>query len=299
MKKNTIKRMGMSDKTFNVILNIIIFIIMLIVLYPMVAVVSSSFSSGDALMSGQVLLWPVDFTLTGYELVFGNHSVWTGYMNSIFYTVCNTTLTVILTILTAYPLSRANFQAKNLMNTLFLIPMFFSGGLIPSYINATNLGLVNSRWGMVAMAGLFMSHVVIMRTFFQTSIPDGLHEAAQIDGINDFQYLFQILLPLSKATLAVISLYNIVGNWNAYFGPMIYLRDRELYPLQLVLREILAATKVDTSQFTDASLIAKLSGASEVMKYSLIVVATVPMLVLYPFVQKFFEKGVMVGSLKG
>jgi len=291
--------MGISDRAFNVILNIIIFIIMLLVLYPMVMVVSSSFSSGEALMSGRVLLWPVDISFTGYELVFANNSVWTGYANSIFYTICNTTLSVILTILTAYPLSRNNFQGKPLMNTLFLIPMFFSGGLVPGYINATNLGLVNSRWGMVAMAGISMSHVVIMRTFFQTSIPDGLHEAAQIDGINDFQYLFQIILPLAKASLAVISLYNIVGNWNAYFGPMIYLRDRDLFPLQLVLREILAATKVDASQFSDPGLVAKLSGAAEVMKYSLIVVSTIPMMILYPFVQKFFEKGVMVGSLKG
>ena len=297
-KKNTSK-MGMSDKTFNVILNIIIFIIMLIILYPLIMVISSSFSSGTAVTSGQVLLWPVDFSLTGYELVFQNNSVWNGYLNSIFYTVCCTTISVILTILTAYPLSRNNFQGKPLMNTLFLIPMFFGGGLIPTYINATNLGLVNSRWGMVAMAGLTMSHVVIMRTFFQSSIPTGLHEAAQIDGINDFQYLFQVILPLSKASLAVISLYNIVGNWNAYFGPMIYLRDRDLFPLQLVLREILASTKVDLSQFTDPAMIAKLSGAAEVMKFSLIVVATVPMLILYPFIQKFFEKGVMVGSLKG
>lgn len=250
-------------------------------------------------MSGRVLLWPIDFSFTGYELVFANNSVWTGYANSVFYTICNTCVSMVLTILTAYPLSRNNFQGKPLMNTLFLIPMFFSGGLIPGYINATNLGLVNNRLGMVIMAGLSMSHVVIMRTFFQSSIPDGLHEAAQIDGIDDFQYLFQILLPLSKASLAVISLYNIVGNWNAYFCPMIYLRDRDLYPLQLVLREILAATKIDTSQFSDPSMIAKLSGAAEVMKYALIVVATVPMLVLYPCVQKFFEKGVMVGSLKG
>jgi len=291
--------MGMSDKTFNIILNIIIFVIMLIVLYPMVMVVSSSFSSGDAVMSGQVLLWPVDFSLTGYELVFANKSVWTGYLNSFFYTILGTALSMVLIILTAYPLARKNFQGKPLMTTLFLIPMFFSGGLIPGYINATKLGLVNSRWGLVAMAGLSMSHVVIMRTFFQSSIPDGLHEAAQIDGINDFQYLFKIILPLSKASLAVICLYNLVANWNAYFGPMIYLRDRDLYPLQLILREILAATKIDTSQFTDPAMVAKLSGAAEVMKYALIVVATVPMLILYPFVQKFFEKGVMVGSLKG
>ena len=293
------KRTSMSDRTFNVILNVIIFIIMLIVLYPMVMVVSSSFSSGDALMSGRVLLWPVDISTTGYSLVFANKSVWTGYANSFFYTILNTTLTLILTILTAYPLSRKDFQGRPLLTTLFMIPLFFSGGLIPSYINATNLGLVNSRWGMVAMAGLYMSQVVILRTFFQSSIPGELHEAAKIDGINDFQYLFKIALPLSKASLAVICLYNIVGNWNAYFGPMIYLRDRSLYPLQLILREILAAAKVDTSQISDAALIAQLSGASEVMKYSLIVVATVPMLVLYPFVQKFFEKGVMVGSLKG
>lgn len=299
MKKKNTSRMGISDRNFNVILNIIVFTIMLIVLYPMVMVISSSFSSGNAVMSGRVLLWPVEFSLTGYELVFAHKAVWTGYLNSIFYTVCRTTVSMILIVLAAYPLSRNDFQGKNFMTTLFIIPMFVYGGLIPSYINATNLGLVNSRWGMIAKAGMAMGHIVIVRTFFQSSIPDGLHEAAQIDGINDFGYLFKILLPLSKASLAVVCLYNIVGNWNAYFEPMIYLRDKELYPLQLVLREILAATKIDTSQFSDPSLLAKLSGAAEVMKYSLIVVATVPMLIIYPFVQKFFEKGVMVGSLKG
>ena len=299
MKKKNTSRMGISDRNFNVILNIIVFTIMLIVLYPMVMVISSSFSSGNAVMSGRVLLWPVEFSLTGYELVFAHKAVWTGYLNSIFYTVCRTTVSMILIVLAAYPLSRNDFQGKNFMTTLFIIPMFVYGGLIPSYINATNLGLVNSRWGMIAKAGMAMGHIVIVRTFFQSSIPDGLHEAAQIDGINDFGYLFKILLPLSKASLAVVCLYNIVGNWNAYFEPMIYLRDKELYPLQLVLREILAATKIDTSQFSDPSLLAKLSGAAEVMKYSLIVVATVPMLIIYPFVQKFFEKGVVVGSLKG
>ena len=299
MKKKKTSRMGMSDKRFNVILNIIIFIIMLIVLYPMIMVVSSSFSSGDAVMSGRVLLWPVDFSLTGYELVFAHKAVWTGYLNSIFYTACRTTVSMILIVLAAYPLSRNDFQGKNFLTTLFIIPIFIHGGLIPNYINATNLGLVNSRWGLVAKAGMAMGHIVIVRTFFQSSIPDGLHEAAQIDGINDFGYLFKILLPLSKASLAVVCLYNIVGNWNAYFEPMIYLRDKDLYPLQLVLREILAATKVDSSQFSDPALLAKLSGAAEVMKYSLIIVATVPMLIIYPCVQKFFEKGVMVGSLKG
>lgn len=299
MNKKSTSRMGMSDRRFNVILNVIIFTIMLIVLYPMIMVVSSSFSSGDAVMSGRVLLWPVDFSLTGYELVFAHKAVWTGYLNSIFYTACRTTVSMILIVLAAYPLSRNDFQGKNFMTTLFLIPIFIHGGLIPNYINATNLGLVNSRWGLVAKAGMAMGHIVIVRTFFQSSIPDGLHEAAQIDGINDFGYLFKILLPLSKASLAVVCLYNIVGNWNAYFEPMIYLRDKDLYPLQLVLREILAATKVDSSQFSDPALLAKLSGAAEVMKYSLIIVATVPMLIIYPCVQKFFEKGVMVGSLKG
>ena len=299
MRKNAIAQRGMSDKTFHVILHIIVFIVLLIVLYPLIIVVSSSFSSGDALMAGRVLLLPADFSLAGYQLVFANKSVLTGFLNSIFYTLLNTAVSMILTILTAYPLARRNFQGRPLMTTLFIIPMFFSGGLIPRYINASNLGLVNSRWGMVIMAGLTMSHVIILRTFFQSSIPGELHEAARIDGINDFQYLFTIVLPLSKAPLAVVTLYNIVGNWNAYFGPMIYLRDRDLYPLQLILREILAASKIDMSQITDASLLAQLSGASEVMKYSLIVVATVPMLILYPMVQKFFKKGVMIGSLKG
>jgi len=213
--------------------------------------------------------------------------------------VTGTLLNLVLTVLTAYPLSRRNFQGKGIYMTLFMIPMFFSGGLIPNYILMTNLHLTNTRMAIILSGAINIYNMVIMRTFFQNSIPEELLEASKMDGITDIGYLFQILLPLSKAIIAVITLYYAVGHWNAYFNSLIYLRNRDLYPLQLILREILSASKIDMTQIQDVKALAKLIGAADVMKYALIIVSTVPILVAYPFVQKFFEKGVMIGGVKG
>lgn len=299
MDKKRRKSMRSSDRIFDKILKVIVTIWLIIVLYPLIYVVSSSFSSGNAVTAGKVLLWPVDFSLTGYKLVLSNRQVWTGYANTIFYTVVGTMLNLVMTILVAYPLSRRSFQGKRVLTTVFLIPMFFSGGLIPSYILASNLGLVNTRTYMIISGALSIYNMVLMRTYFQNSIPEELLESAKIDGITDIGYLLKIVLPLSKAILSVIALYYMVAHWNSYFTPMIYLRNKELYPLQLILREILNASKVDATQIMDESLLAQMAGAADVMKYALIVVSTVPMLIIYPFVQKFFQKGVMIGSVKG
>jgi len=298
--RNKVKNnLGLSDKVFDTIVTIFVSIWLLIVLYPLIYVLSSSFSSGEAVTSGRVLLWPVDFSLTGYELVFKNQKVWTGYANTIFYTVVCTFINVVYTIMMAYVLSRKDFQARKLFTTLYLIPMWFGGGMIPKYVLMANLGLTNSRWGFVLMTGIGISNMIIMRTYFQSSIPGEMLEAGKVDGITDVGYLLKIALPLAKPVISVITLYYLVGHWNDYFGPLIYLRDENLQPLQLILRGLLASAKVDTSAMTDLSAIAKISGAEDVMKYSLIVVSTLPMLILYPFVQKFFDKGVMMGSLKG
>ena len=301
MKKtyNKLDRISISDRTFNIILLVIVSIFLLIVLYPLIYVVSSSFSSGRAVTSGRVLLWPVEFSLDGYQIVFQHKAVWLGYANTIFYTIVGTLINMVLTIMTAYPLSRNTFQGKNLMTIIFSIPMFFGGGLIPSFILMSNLNLVNTRTVMLLAGALSIYNMILMRTFFQSSIPNELLESAKIDGISDFNYLFRIVLPLSKAVISVIALYYLVDHWNAYFTAMIYLRNRELHPLQLVLREILNSTKIDATMIGDSEILAKLTGAADVMKYALIVVSTVPMLILYPFVQKFFEKGVMLGSVKG
>lgn len=292
-------RKSTSDRLLQYMVISFLVLFLVIILYPLIYIVSSSFSSGRAITSGKVLLWPVDFSLEGYRIVFDYDIVWTGYANTIFYTVVGTLLNVIATILAAYPLSRRNFQGRGIYATIFLIPMFFGGGLIPTYLLVSGLGLTNTR-AIILLLGLVGTYnVVIMRTFFQNSVPGELWDSARIDGVTDFGYLTKILLPLSKPVIAVVSLYYAVGHWNSYFKEMIYLRDRDKYPLQLILREILNATTVDVSQMSSAEELVALAGAADVMKYALIVVSTVPILMLYPFIQKFFEKGVMLGSLKG
>ena len=300
-KKQTVKKvnLGTSDKVFNTSVTILVTVWMLIILYPLIYVVSSSFSSGDAVTSGRVLLWPVDFSWTGYKLVFQNKLVWSGYLNTIFYTIMCTLINLVYTILVAFVLARKEFQGRGIVTFLYLVTMWFSGGMIPKYILVSSLGMTNTRWGFVLMTGMGVSNMVIMRTYFQSSIPGEMLEAAKVDGCTDFRYLLQIAIPLAKPVIAVITLYYMVGNWNDYFGPLIYLRKTELQPLPLILRGILNASKVDTSQMTDPSAAAQLANAADTMKYALIVISTAPMLVLFSTVQKFFDKGVMMGSLKG
>ncbi len=225
--------------------------------------------------------------------------VWTGYANTILYAGLGTLLHLAMTICGAYPLSRKVYQGKSFVQKFLTVSMLFGGGLIPTYILVSNLGLVDTRIYMIISGAVSISHIIIMRTFFQSNIPYELLESAKVDGISDAGYLFKIVLPLSKASLSVILLYAMVGKWNDYFGPMIYLRNRDLYPLQLVVREILNNAKVDTSNVTDAEVVEKLATAADLMKYSLIIVSTLPMLILYPCLQKFFQKGVMIGSIKG
>ena len=288
-----------EDKVLNAVVYVILGLLIVAISYPLIYVVSSSFSSGQAVSAGKVLLWPVEPTLTGYKIVFSYHQVWVGYANTILYTVSATALNIVLTVMAAYPLSRKNFQDRKYYMILYMIPMFFSGGIIPTYILMSKLDLTDTRWAIILSSGISIYNMIIMRTFFQNSIPNDLYEAAKLDGISDLGYLFKIVIPLSKAIFAVITLYYAVAHWNAYFNAMMYLRQRELYPLQLVLRDILSVSNIDLSQINDAELLAQMIGAADVMKHSLIVVSTVPILVAYPFVQKFFEKGVMIGSVKG
>ena len=298
-KTNRMQRRGMSDKTFNAIVMVIMITFLIIVLYPLIYVVSSSFSSGTAVTTGRVLLWPVEFSVEGYKIVFSNKQVWTGYANTIFYTVGATLFGLISIIMTAYPLSRKGFQWRDFYAWYFIIPMYIGGGLIPTYIWMTDLHLVDTRLFMVISGAVGMSNVILMRTYFQSSIPNELLESAKMDGISDMGYLLKIVLPLSKAVVSVVTLYLIVGEWNSYFTGMIYLRDETKWPLQLVLRQILNTSTMNAQNVQDASLLAEMSAQADVMKYALIVVSAVPMLILYPFVQKFFEKGVMIGSVKG
>ncbi len=292
-------KMGMADRIMYAVFYTLLTLLLIIIAYPLIYVVSSSFSSGAAVSAGKVVLWPVEFSLQGYKMVFNYKQIWVGYANTLFYTIVGVSLSLILTTCAAYPLARRNFQGRGFYTTIFLITMFFGGGLIPTYLLNSQLGLVNTRWAIIFSGTVSVYNMTIMRTFFQNSIPDELHEAAKIDGINDFGYLFKIVLPLSRAIYAVITLYYAVARWNTYFDAMIYLRDDSKHPLQMVLRNVLNAGNVDLSQITDSELLAAMTGSKDLMQYAMIVMTSLPVMVAYPFVQKFFDKGVMIGSVKG
>lgn len=301
MKKNTKGRISVSrgDRLLYVIVDLILIAVLIAVAYPIIYVISSSFSSRSAVGSGRVLFLPVEFSLDGYKLVFSYSSVWTGLRNSLFYTFFGTALNMILTVLAAYPLARPKFQGRNIYMAFFLATMIFSAGLIPKYILISGLGLTNTPWVMILNGAISVYNMIIVRTFFRSSIPGELYEAAYIDGCSEFHCFWRIVMPLSKAVLSVVTLYYIVGHWNSYFNAMLYLRNPKLQPLQLVLRDILVSSKVDLTQIQDSELIANAAGMTDVLKYALIVVSSVPVCVIYPLVQKYFKKGVMIGSVKG
>lgn len=288
-----------EDKILYTVVNIVMVLWIIIVLFPVIFILASSFSSTQAINAGRVFLWPVGFNTGSYYVVFHYKLVWTSFANTIFYTVVGTVLNLIATILAAYPLSRKNFQGRGFYTTLFLITMFISGGVIPSYLNIKDLGLLDTRWSQMLPGLINIHNMIIMRSFFQSSIPADLQEAASLDGCSDIRYLLQIVLPLSKAVMSVILLYYAVGHWNAYYNALLYLRSSSKYPLQLVLRTILiTTTETDLTEVSGSAQQAA-QEAGESMRYALIVVATVPILCVYPFIQKYFEKGVMIGSLKG
>ncbi|NOU92733.1 ABC transporter permease subunit [Paenibacillus sp. LMG 31456] len=288
-----------DDRLFNYANHIILCLFALSVLYPVVYVISASFSSASAVISGRVWLFPVDPTLEGYEAVFKHRLIISSFLNSVFYMVVGTGINVILTLMAAYPLARKDFMPRNTVMALFVFTMMFSGGLIPSYLIVKELGMIDSRWSLIIPAAIAVWNMIIARTYFQTTIPDELLEAAQMDGCSDMTFLRKIVLPLSGPIIAVIALFYAVGHWNQYFNALLYLKRQELYPLQLVLRDILIQNEVDSSMITDVADQAARQGLRELLKYSLIVVSTVPVLIIYPFIQKHFVKGMMVGSLKG
>jgi multiple sugar transport system permease protein/putative aldouronate transport system permease protein len=242
---------------------------------------------------------PVDFSLQGYKAVFSHQLILSGYRNTILYTVIGTIINIGMTMIAAYPLSRRDMPFRGHFMFLFTFTMFFSGGLIPTYLLINNLHLIDKFWVMVIPGAISVFNMILTRTFLMSSIPNELLEASQIDGCSDARYFFHIILPLSKPVIAVIALYYAVGHWNSYFSALIYLNNRSLFPLQLVLRSILVMDQVSLNEINDPELIAGLQGLSELLKYSLIVVATVPILLVYPLAQKYFVTGVMIGSIKG
>lgn len=288
-----------ADLVFTVLNNTFLFVIFLAVLYPLIYVVSASFSDPIAVSSGQVWLWPVDFTTKAYVKIFEYSRVWSGYMNSIFYAVVGTIVNVTMTVLAAYPLSRKDLFGKNPLLFLFVFSMMFSGGLIPLYITVNQVGLYNTRWALIIPQALSVWNMIIAITFFRTSLPQELLEAAQLDGCSDIQYLLRIVLPLSSPIIAVMCLFYAVGHWNQFFNALIFLANKDLFPLQLILRDILVANTVDLNLLEDAKTMAAKAGMRDLLKFALIVVASGPVLLIYPFVQKYFVKGLMIGAIKG
>lgn len=288
-----------SDRIFNFFNYGFLTLLVIVVLYPLIYIVSASFSSAEAVSTGRVWLLPVDFSLEGYKAVFSNEMIWKGYGNSLFYMVVGTIINVVLTVMAAYPLSRANFRGKNFFMFLFVFTMMFNGGLIPTYLLVRDLGMLDTRWALLIPNAITAFNVIITVTFFRSSIPNELLESAQLDGCNDFKFLTKVVIPLSAPIIAVISLFYAIGHWNQYFSALIYLRDANLFPLQLVLRSILTQNEIDPTMIGDASDIESKIGLANLLKYSLIVVASIPVLIIYPFVQKHFVKGVMIGSVKG
>ena len=300
-RKNTIIKDTFSDKIFLSVLYIVLTLCFAVVAYPLIYVLSASFSSPNAVITGKVLLLPVQPTLMGYEAVFKNRQIITGFTNSLMYMVVGTAVNLAMTICAAFPLSRKEFYGRGVFTAVFVFTMYFSGGLIPTYLLIRSLQLLDTFWVMIIPTALSVWNVVICRTFLQTNIPDALFEAAMIDGCAEFRFMLRIVIPLSAPVLAVLALFYGVGHWNAFFNAMIYLRSANRFPLQMVLRSILIQNQFDLNMMSGENFEALLrrQGLIDLLKYSVIVVASVPVLCIYPLVQRYFVSGVMIGALKG
>jgi len=293
-------RMSRGDIAFEWVNCIILGIVACIMLFPLIYVVSASFSDPMSVTSGKMILWPVDVTLENYKEVFKNDNIMRGYRNSLAIMFMGTALNLVMTILAAFPMSRKDLWGRGVMMKLMTFCMFFGGGLIPTYLMISKtLGLMNNWLALILPGAISVYNMIIMRTFFMTSIPYELHEAADIDGCTPFGTLIKIILPLSGPIIAVLGLYYAVGHWNSYFSALLYINVEEIQPLQLYLRKVLTANNSQSLMDMGADEMARAAMRAETIKYSVIVVSSIPMLILYPFVQKFFVKGVMIGAVKG
>lgn len=292
-------RQPLGDKLFGLAVHLVLLLVLAVVLYPLLFVVSASISDPAKVVNGEVWLWPKQLTLRGYEKVFDNQDIMTGYANTILYTVVGTCVNVVMTIMAAYPLSRKELYGRGVVTALFVFTMFFSGGLIPTYLLVKQLGMVNTMWALIIPNAVAVWNIIIMRTFFQQSIPGEIQESAQIDGCTNIGILLRIVLPLSLPILAVMTLFYSVAHWNSYFSALIYLTDRKSYPLQLVLREILIQSNMKDMVDTSEESLAKTVLEAESIKYAVVIVANLPVLLLYPFLQRYFVKGLVIGAVKG
>ena len=299
MKKtrHKVRRQG-KDLLFDIVLYSICAVMLLLVIYPLWFIVIASFSDPSAVAGGHVWILPVGFTLDGYDELFKQAEVWTGYKNTIIYTVLGTIFGLVVNIPAAYALSRKDLWGRKVLMGLFVFTMFFSGGMIPIFLTVQEMGFYNNFWVMIIPFSVSAYNIIGARTFFETSLPADLWDAAQIDGCGNLRYFFTMALPLSKAVISVIALWTAVGQWNGYFNALLYLRDAELHPLQLIMRNILITNQVFASMGTgEAAMIAM--RRANLVRYSMIIIATVPIMCVYPFIQKYFDQGVMIGAVKG
>lgn len=286
-----------TDRIFMVAVYILLTTFLLCVLLPLLYIVASSFSDPLAVSSGRVTFWPIDFTLEGYERALSDSTILTGFGNSLIYTLAGTAISVVLTVAIAYPLSRSDLWGRRGITLFVVFTMLFAGGIIPTYLVVQNLGMLDTRWALILPQAIGVWQVIIAVAFFRSSIPDELYEAAQLDGASDLRFLWTVVLPLSKPLLAVIALMYAIFQWNSYFDALLYLRDPSLYPLQLVLRNILILNQAAPG--LDAAAALERQQLADLLKYSLIVISTVPVMLVYPFVARFFNKGILVGAVKG
>lgn len=288
-----------SDRVFGICNYLFLTIVFLLVLYPLVFVVSASLSDPNAVTSGRVWLFPVGFTLKGYTAAFKHPDLMRGFFNALTLTVLGTSINIVVTVMMAYPLSRKTFYGRNAITLIMTVTMFFGGGLVPTFLLINQLHLYNTYWALVIPGCVGITNVIICRTYFQSNIPEELYEAASLDGCSDLKFLLRVVLPLSKPVLAVLVMYYAIGHWNSYFNAMIYLEDTAKYPLQVILREIIIQNKVAAESLRDISVAEQAQGIADLLKYSTIVISSLPMMILYPFIQKHFVKGVMIGAIKG
>lgn len=288
-----------GDRVFRTISLVFLGVVMVLIIYPLLYVLNASFTSPAELFSSPLLLYPKGFNLNAYKLAFENSDIWLGYRNSLFYTVAGTAINLLMTTLGAYPLSRKDFVGRNVLTVFYAFTMYFSGGLIPFFLVVRSLGIINTIWSMLLPGAVSVFNMIIMRTYFQSNIPVELQDAAQIDGCSNFRLLRSVVLPLSTPIIAVLSLYYGVGHWNGYFNAMIFLNNRELFPLQLFLRDILLKGEMSSmlpiavdDQYSQRIL------DQIALRYVVIVVATVPVFIIYPFLQKYFAKGILIGAIK-
>lgn len=295
--RQKVRRQG-KDLLFDIVLYSICTVMLLLVLYPLWFIVIASFSDPSAVAGGHVWILPVGFMLDGYDELFKQPEVWSGYRNTIAYTVLGTIFGLVVNIPAAYALSRKDLWGRRALMGLYVFTMFFSGGMIPIFLTVQEMGFYNSFWVMIIPFAVSAYNIIVARTFFETSLPPDLWDAAQIDGCGNLRFFFTMALPLSKAVISVIALWTAVGQWNGYFNALLYLRDAELHPLQLIMRNILITNQVFAAMGTgEAAMIAM--RRANLVRYSMIIIATVPIMCVYPFIQKYFDQGVMIGAVKG